>query len=296
MKFAVGCMTAIGLMLSSAAQAQILPPMRGDVVPISDVEESGPYAEMPPMRRHGSGPSYSAGPRDAYGYAHAILPPQEIHAILREAGFSPLGTLQQRGPVYTVAAVDRRGDDGRMVIDARSGRILRFTPAYQMGERGNAETVVRYGPPTVQPELPQYRRPPFDGAKTAGNAPAAATPPAKQKVASRTATVPLPKAPPVRAVATPDKPVAVEKPPAIDKPIAEKPAEPAAAPAPAPVQQSAVTQPAPADTKATEPAAAAAATPAEKAETPPTVAPPTTEAKPEAPAPTGDKPVVQGLE
>ena len=295
MKFTVGCMTAVGLMLASTAQAQVLPPMRGDAVQISDVEDAGPYAAMPPRYRE-PGPSYSDGPpRDGYGYAPAILPPQEIHAILREAGFSPLGALQQRGPVYTVAAVDRRGDDGRMVIDARSGRILRFTPAYQMGERIHMDTVARYGSPSASPELPQYRRPPFD-ANTGGNAPSAAAPPAQQKVASRTATVPLPKPPPVRAVATPAKPVAVEKPPVIDKPIAEKPAEPVAAPPPAPVQQSAVTQPAPTDTKPAEPAVAAPTTQAEKSETPPTVAPPPTEAKPEPPAPTGDKPVVQGLE
>jgi hypothetical protein len=299
MKFTVGCLTAAGLILATAAQAQVLPPMRGDAVVVSDVEAPGPYAAMPPPRIHVPGPSYGPGPRYGVGYAPAVLPPHEIYAILREAGFSPLGAPQQRGLVYTVAAIDRRGEDGRMVIDARSGRILRFMPAYQMGDRMNEGVVARYGPQAALPELPQYRRPPFDAnaARTAGNAPSAAAPAPKQKVASRTATVPLPKQPPARAVATPAKPVAVEKPPVIDKPIAEKPAEPAATPTPAPVQQSAVTESKPAEVKAPEAAPAVPTPAAEKPETPPTVAPPATEAKPETPAATGDKtPAVQGLE
>ncbi|OYU90146.1 MAG: hypothetical protein CFE29_14210 [Bradyrhizobiaceae bacterium PARB1] len=293
MKFTVGCLTAAGLVLANAAQAQVLPPMRGDAAVVSDFEPPPPYTAMPP-RIHVPGPRYGDG------YAPSVLPPHEIYAILREAGFSPLGAPQQRGLFYTVAAVDRRGEDGRMVIDARTGRILRFMPAYQMGDRMNQEVVARYGPEAAMPDLPQYRRPPFDAkaaANTAGNPPSAAAPAPKQKVASRTATVPLPKQPPARAVATPAKPVAVEKPPVIDKPIAEKPAEPAATPAPAPVQQSAVTEPKPAEAKASETPAATPTPVAEKPEAPPSVAPPATEAKPETPAPTGDKPaVVQGLE
>lgn len=294
MRFTVGCLTAAVIVMAGGAQAQVLPPMRGDVR-VSDVEEPGPYGAMPP-RIYVPGPSYGSGPRYGEGYTPSVLPPHEIYAVIREAGFSPLGAPQQRGLVYTVAAVDRRGEDGRMVIDARTGRILRFMPAYQMGDRMNQEVVARYGPEAAMPELPQYRRPPFDP-KAAGNAAPAATPAPKQKVASQTATVPLPKAPPVKAVATPAKPVAVEKPPAMDKPIAEKPAEPAATPAPEPVQQSAVTETKPAAVTAPEAPAVASAPPAEKPETPPTVAPPAMEAKPEMTAPAGDKPaVVQGLE
>ena len=51
------------------------------------------------------------------------------HRIIREAGFSPLGIPRQRGFIYTIAVIDRGGEDGRLVIDARSGRILRFVPA-----------------------------------------------------------------------------------------------------------------------------------------------------------------------
>src|SRR6201995_3437472 len=58
------------------------------------------------------------------------MPPQEVYAVLRDNGFSPLGVPHQRGMVYFIAAVDRGGTDGRLVIDARNGRILRFTPSY----------------------------------------------------------------------------------------------------------------------------------------------------------------------
>ena len=49
--------------------------------------------------------------------------------VLRENGFSPLGVPRLRGLFYSVSAIDRRGDDGRLVIDARDGRIVRFVPA-----------------------------------------------------------------------------------------------------------------------------------------------------------------------
>ena len=66
-------------------------------------------------------------------YGPALLPPQEVYTVLRENGFSPLGVPQQRGFVYTIAVIDRGGEDGRLVIDARNGRIVRFMPAYRMG-------------------------------------------------------------------------------------------------------------------------------------------------------------------
>lgn len=291
MKILVGCLTSAGLLLATAAQAQTLPPMRGDVVDVVRVSDfgelgpydAGPYASMPRV--------YAAAPR--YGYAPAVLPPQEVYAILREAGFSPLGVPQQRGLVYTVSVIDRDGEDGRMVIDARSGRILRFMPAYQLGNRMNDETVTRYGPEASLPTLPQYRRPPFDPAAAGASAVRKAVP--GPKLANRTpAAVPLPKSPPVRAVATPAKPVAADKSVATDKPVAQKPAEPAAAPAPAPVQQSAVTEPKPAEVKTPETTGAAPA--AKPDATPPTVAPVATEAKPAEPGKPTDTPPVQGVE
>ena len=88
---------------------------------VSDI--GGPYAAMPPEARV-----------RAPGYGPRLLPPQEVYTVLRESGFSPLGIPRQRGFVYTISVIDRGGDDGRLVIDARTGRILRFLPAYRMGD------------------------------------------------------------------------------------------------------------------------------------------------------------------
>ena len=70
----------------------------------------------------------------------------EVYAIVRESGFSPLGIPQQRGLVYTISVIDRGGDDGRLVIDARSGRIIRFLPAYRMGDNFNEDLNLAYRP------------------------------------------------------------------------------------------------------------------------------------------------------
>src|ERR1041385_8447459 len=102
-----------GLMvLTAAANAQM-------AIPVSDFGGPGPYAAMPP---EGPWPGY--GPR--------LLPPHEIAAIARASGFAPLGNPQQRGIVYTISAINPAGDDGKLVIDARSGRIIRFLAAYRM--------------------------------------------------------------------------------------------------------------------------------------------------------------------
>ena len=83
---------------------------------VSDV--GGPYAAMPP---EGRAALTATGRR--------LLPPPEVYTVVRENGFSPLGIPQQRGFFYTIAVIDRGGDDGRLVIDARNGRIVRFVPA-----------------------------------------------------------------------------------------------------------------------------------------------------------------------
>jgi hypothetical protein len=245
MKVFMGLVATAGMLVSTAAtQAQVLLPLRISSALIETVSDfGGSYAAIPPEM---------PPPR----YAPMVLPPQEIHAIARENGFSPLGAPQQRGLFYTVSVIDRAGDDGRLVIDARNGRIVRFMPAYRMGDRMGEETVTTYGPVGTLPPIADYRR---------GQPPAAAP-----RLASRTPSVPLPKASPPRAVAAPARPVAVTPAPV----------------APAPVQQSAVVTPKPA-----EPAAVPAATAA------PTVAAAPVEARPAAPVqPTETMPPVQGLE
>jgi hypothetical protein len=167
MKLFMGWAVSAGLIFATAAvNAQVLTP--GGIGPVTRVSDvGGPYAAMPP--------GYY-GPR--------LLPPMEVTAIVRETGYSPLGIPQQRGLVYTISVIDRGGDDGRLVIDARSGRIVRFIPATRMGDNFNGDLDLSYGPvgPLPPPTNSSYRRAP--------------RPPLPiPHVASRSAAL-LPKAPP----------------------------------------------------------------------------------------------------
>ena len=217
MKLITGWVMTAGLVLAAtAANAQVSAPYgagRSHATVVSDV--GGPYAAMP---REAPGP----------GYGPTLLPPAEVYTILRESGFSPLGIPQQRGYVYTISVIDRGGDDGRLVIDARTGRIVRFMPAYRSGDNFNEDLTVTYGP--VGPPISTIRGVPR---------PPASVP----HVASRTPAVPMPKAAPPRTDEA--------------KPLAAKPA-------PEPAQQSAAVQAKPADAppQAAAPAATVEAKPA----------------------------------
>jgi hypothetical protein len=253
MKLFIGWVAAAGVLAATSAEAQVPVPYRLGAPPavmVSDV--GGPYAAVPPDY----GPARYGPPP----YALAVLPPREVFEIAREMGFQPLGAPQQRGLVYTLSAINVDGEDGRLVIDARNGRIMRFMPAYRMGDRMGEETASTYGPAGVMPELPQYRR----------------APQPLPRVASRTPSVRLPKKMPARAVATPAKPVTPAVPVAVAPPVV--------APA-APVAQQAVVTPKPDEVRVipmtATPPAAAPETPAPAA---PTVAAPPVEAKPAAPA------------
>ena len=283
MKIWVGLVAAAGIAISAGtACAQGIYP-RGGYGVASDLD--GPYADEPYSQRpYADVPPYVAlppegprplppriyGPRygersyddrsyDGPGYAPAVLPPTAVYGILRERGYSPLGIPQQRGFVYTISVISPDGDDGRLVIDARSGRILRFLPAYRLGDRMNQEITVSYGPagapPIVAPNgLP---RPPI----------------ANSKLASRSPSVPLPKPMPARAVATPAQPV-------MPKAAAVPPSKPADA------QASIQQQPA---AEAPVPATPPAVIEAQPAATP------TTTPAPTATPPAQDMPPVQGL-
>jgi len=197
MKLFTGSLAAGLLLLAAGAQAQV-PYGNGRYAAASDFD--APFAAIP---------REIPGPR--YGYGPSLLPSTEVYAVLRDNGFSPLGIPRLRGFVYTIAVIDRGGEDGRLIIDARNGRIIRFMPAYRMGERFNEESRVIHGPP---------------GAPTPDHVVAAPQPPRSgPKVASH--AVPVPKA----------NPLAV-------KPAAPEPVKQAAAPAPKPAEVQAAAPPA----------------------------------------------------
>jgi hypothetical protein len=210
MKLFTGWVLSAGLVLTAAAaNAQVVAPYPNGR-PAYDVASDfdGPYAAMPPEA--------PVAPR--YGYGPTLLPPREVYSVVRDGGFSPLGAPQLRGFVYSIAVIDRRGDDGRLVIDARNGRILRFLPAYRMGDNFRGD--MSYGPLGPPPAGPIVGEP---------------RPPASiPHLASRSpSSVPLPKASPPHGTSE-------------VKPAAE------------PAQQSAAVQAKPADTATAPPAAAPA--------------------------------------
>jgi hypothetical protein len=217
---------------------------------------------VPPAPVYGYGGGYDYGG----GYGAPLLPPQEVYAVLRDNGFSPLGAPHLHGLTYAIAAMDRRGENGRLMIDARNGRILRFMPGYGYGPYGENFRPERMSYPGPQAALPQPRV--IYGSQ----------PPAPH-IASRTVPLPTPK--PVIAA----KPPEPAQPPQRSAAIEPRPATPPAAPrsAPPPSQANASPTPQP---------HAAPATPANAAPQPNATA---GEAKPSAAA-AEPMPPVQGLE
>jgi hypothetical protein len=251
MKAFRGWAITAGLVLASAAaNAQSAPPQQAGPAryqAASDIE--GPYADAPPPlprapaygppAAYGPPPAYRAGPAE-YGpaYGAPLLPPTEVYAVLRENGFSPLGAPRLRGLFYSISAIDRRGGDGRLVIDAHDGRIVRFVPAEHLGGYGGGyggygdsyyggapRPSYGYGPIEPMTRLDGTR---LDGAPR----PPAAVP----KIASRMPQqVPMPRPAPAKST---ERLTDV-------KPLADKLTP---APAPAPMQQSAAVQAKPVDT------------------------------------------------
>jgi hypothetical protein len=164
----VWVMSAGLVLAATSANAQISAPKdlgRPLYSTVSDFD--GPYAAMPP--------------RAAGAYGPRLLPAPEVYTVLRDNGFSPLGAPQRRGLFYTIAVLDRGGGEGRLVIDARDGRIVRYARGYP-----DADAAVGYRPPGLPP-VSAVRGPP----RPPGLVP---------HVASR--TVPLPKAMPERSEGT----------------------------------------------------------------------------------------------
>jgi hypothetical protein len=204
MKLFTGWVMSAGLALAAtSANAQMLAPYQIGSPRYSAVSDfDGPYAEVP---------AEVPAPR----YGPMLLPAPEVYTVVRENGFSPLGMPRQRGFFYTISVINREGDDGQLVIDARNGRIVRFVPAYRMGGNINRDMSTTYG--VVEPVTPVRGVP---------------RPPAPiPRLASRT-PMPVPRAMPPRAGEP--RPLAATPAPA-QQSAAIQPKPPELAPAPSTV-------------------------------------------------------------
>jgi hypothetical protein len=221
MKLFTGWMLSVGLALVvTSANAQTLAPYgsgNSPYRPVSDV--MGPYAAMPEEM-----------PPEP-GYGRPLLPPNEVYTVLRENGFSPLGAPQLRGMFYAIAVIDRHGEDGRLVIDARNGRIVRYVPAF--ATRGFYDRFA-YGPAASTGPLP-----PMANLRETPRPPASVP-----QVASRTPPMPKPSPPTARPTPEPAQQSAAVQPKPVDPPPAPQAAAPPSVEA-KPAPQIAPTQPMP---------------------------------------------------
>lgn len=68
-------------------------------------------------------PAGSVHPGDGPG-----MPPHEILTIVRSTGMEPVSRPIRQGPAYVLRALDPAGEEVRVIVDARRGRIVKVAP------------------------------------------------------------------------------------------------------------------------------------------------------------------------
>ena len=98
--------------------------------------------------------------RPARSAAPGVLPPYEIVTIIRSTGLDPLGRPMRRGAIYALHAIGRDGDEVRVLVNARSGKIVSVTPLATASRLPPEAALERYEPmpsatyiPPGRPEL-----------------------------------------------------------------------------------------------------------------------------------------------
>jgi hypothetical protein len=90
-----------------------------------------------------SGTPVAAEPiRLAQTFAADVIPPYEVFTIIRSMGMRPLGRPQFRGRFYVVHAIDPRGEEVRIVVDAYAARVVSVQPLDRQAAR-------EFGGPTI---------------------------------------------------------------------------------------------------------------------------------------------------
>ena len=162
---------AAGITVTHAADD--LPPMDAPVAAGPPIVEERPAYDDGAYR---AGGPYAAIPREPLarpGIQRPAVPPSQVAALMRSFGYAPLGRISRRGEVYSVAALNRYGDDGRLLVDARTGRIMRFVPAMAVDDDFDDVISQRYVPP---PFFSSRRlRPPLGIPRVASRPPVPAT-------------------------------------------------------------------------------------------------------------------------
>jgi hypothetical protein len=212
------------VLAATAVQAQTL--VADEIrTPYSSQDEvvvgRGPYAALPAP--------------GGYGAYEEVIPPFEAVRILRATGYEPVGVPVRRRWVYMVPVINAEGFDGRVVLDAHSGRVVRFIPATFGGE----DAVEAYGPPGPPPQTPTLQR---MNARTSLRPPASVPHVAIRTTPKSDARLPAAAAQPVPAA--PGQQLAAAPPKSTSDATAAKPAD-ARPPAPKPAVELQPTQPMP---------------------------------------------------
>jgi hypothetical protein len=214
--------------------------LAASLVAFGATAQAGDLAQPLPPAPIPSG-AYRAYP--IYPAPVTALPPYEIVAIVRSAGLRPLHRPVRMGLAYALRAVDPAGEEVRVVVDARLGRIVRvdpvLTPPYAVplvpppyGRPPGRIVMLPDGPTGRIAELPPGGEPAYGASPNLPRAPAASAP---RRSPAQSGPPPLPR--PRPKVAATD----------VSAPAPPKP--PQAAPAAAPAESA---PPQPSATKAAE--------------------------------------------
>lgn len=182
-------------------------------------------AQSPPPGAIRPGGAYASAVSDI---DEATVPPREAIRMLRSTGYTVLSRPRPAGLVlYSIAVITPRGDDGRIYMDIRDGRLVRFVPGYALTARTDDEIELAYNPPSPPPAAAAPRKPaPTAAPKTASRPPATTTGTAPSS--AKQAAPKLPENKPVEtkpAQAAPAAPVAAATPVPQTAGVAPKPAE-----------------------------------------------------------------------
>jgi len=167
------------------------------------------------------------------GYA-AALPPHEVVTIVRSARMQPLHRPMRHGATYVLRAIDPAGQEVRVTVDARLGRILQVVPV--LGPR-YAVLPPPYGrPPGLITMMPDDPPPPgVDGSPMTGTG-LGGSPPAPGRAPATAATSPaapagppLPRPRPKLAQSPAANPAPAVAPQAAPSPSATSPSAPSPA-------------------------------------------------------------------
>ena len=200
--------------------------------------QSPPPGYVPPP-----GP-YAAAPADAVD--PLWVPPRAVMRMLRSTGYEILSQPRLRGVLYSIAVVRPDGEDGRLFMDARDGRLVRFVPGFALSSRTEEDVELAYNPPSSPPNLrptpppgsppvASPRKPPLSAPKTASRTPATTgVAPNSDRLQGAPKAPPAPKpteptaAPPPQTQAVATRPAnpkpADAKPPVVLQPTQELPA------------------------------------------------------------------------